>query len=180
MQAGERREPSIYIHPVQRNNPFFPFARASVEEREMAVDYFFPSLSTGLLFLSFEYHCHAPLYLARKLERLRGSAEAAEIGLLVLCLVADAPDGQDYILDLQLRRLTKFSRIELEAERDELQAAIAELEAILASDARLREVVSAELQAVAAEAEAQAREQQRTELEAAQTIARRFRDMPVL
>ncbi|MCE7031531.1 mechanosensitive ion channel [Lysobacter sp. GX 14042] len=36
----------------------------------------------------------------------------------------------------------------------------------------------AELQAVAAEAEAQAREQQRTELEAAQTIARRFRDMP--
>ena len=29
----------------------------------------------------------------------------------------------DYILDLQLRRLTKFSRIELEAERDELQRA---------------------------------------------------------
>ena len=27
----------------------------------------------------------------------------------------------DYILDLQLRRLTKFSRIELETERDELQ-----------------------------------------------------------
>ncbi|MCF3687137.1 DNA topoisomerase IV subunit A, partial [Salmonella enterica subsp. enterica serovar Weltevreden] len=57
----------------------------------------------------------------------------------------------DHILELRLRQLTKFSRIELEAERDELQAAIAELEAILASDARLREVVSSELQAVADE-----------------------------
>lgn len=36
----------------------------------------------------------------------------------------------------------------------------------------------AELQAVVAEAEAQAREQQRTELEAGQTIARRLRDIP--
>ncbi|WP_248125436.1 DNA topoisomerase (ATP-hydrolyzing) subunit A [Micrococcus lacusdianchii] len=57
----------------------------------------------------------------------------------------------DHILELRLRQLTKFSRIELEAERDELQAAIAELEAILGSEARLREVVSAELQAVADE-----------------------------
>ncbi|MCG7421591.1 DNA topoisomerase 4 subunit A [Micrococcus porci] len=57
----------------------------------------------------------------------------------------------EHILELRLRQLTKFSRIELEAERDELAAAIAELEAILASDARLREVVSAELQAVADE-----------------------------
>ncbi|MGC5047779.1 DNA gyrase/topoisomerase IV subunit A [Micrococcus porci] len=55
----------------------------------------------------------------------------------------------EHILELRLRQLTRFSRIELEAERDELQAAIAELEAILASDARLREVVSAELQEVA-------------------------------
>ncbi|KIK84242.1 DNA topoisomerase IV subunit A [Micrococcus luteus] len=57
----------------------------------------------------------------------------------------------DHILELRLRQLTRFSRIELEAERDELQAAIAELEAILGSEARLREVVSAELQAVADE-----------------------------
>ncbi|MCK1803811.1 DNA topoisomerase IV subunit A [Brevibacterium sp. R8603A2] len=50
-----------------------------------------------------------------------------------------------YILDLQLRRLTKFSRLELEAERDELRARIAHLESILASDAKLRALVSAEL-----------------------------------
>ncbi|WP_022880883.1 DNA gyrase/topoisomerase IV subunit A [Gryllotalpicola ginsengisoli] len=55
----------------------------------------------------------------------------------------------EYILELRLRRLTKFSRIELEAERDQLQAEIAELEAILASEARIREVVAEELDAVA-------------------------------
>lgn len=102
MLARERREPSVYVHPVQRGNPFYPFAEAGAEEREMTVDYFFPSLATGALFLSFEYHCQAPLYIARKLERLRKSAEHAEIALLLLCLVVDAADGQDYILDLQL------------------------------------------------------------------------------
>lgn len=55
----------------------------------------------------------------------------------------------DYILELQLRRLTKFSRIELESERDKLQAEIAELEALL-GDARLvRERVGEELDEVA-------------------------------
>ncbi|WP_139417187.1 DNA topoisomerase (ATP-hydrolyzing) subunit A [Agromyces laixinhei] len=51
----------------------------------------------------------------------------------------------DYILELQLRRLTKFSRIELEAERDRLRAEIAELEALLASRNRIETLVSDEL-----------------------------------
>jgi DNA gyrase subunit A len=55
----------------------------------------------------------------------------------------------EHILELRLRQLTKYSRLELEAERDELLKAIAELEEILGSDARLREVVSEELAAVA-------------------------------
>lgn len=55
----------------------------------------------------------------------------------------------NYILDMQLRRLTKFSRIDLETERDKLLATIAELQEILDSDARLREVVAAELDEVA-------------------------------
>jgi DNA gyrase subunit A len=55
-----------------------------------------------------------------------------------------------YILDLQLRRLTKFSRIELESEKSELEAEIAALEAILADEARLRGVVSDEMADVAA------------------------------
>ncbi|WP_438855962.1 DNA gyrase/topoisomerase IV subunit A [Agromyces sp. M3QZ16-3] len=51
----------------------------------------------------------------------------------------------EYILELRLRRLTKFSRIELEAERDQLLAEIAALEELLASDVRIREQVAEEL-----------------------------------
>ncbi|NEC68939.1 DNA topoisomerase IV subunit A [Streptomyces sp. SID9727] len=54
-----------------------------------------------------------------------------------------------YILDTPLRRLTRFDRIELESERDRLDAEIAELTSILESDAELRKLVSAELAAVA-------------------------------
>jgi len=51
----------------------------------------------------------------------------------------------EYILELRLRRLTKFSRLELEGERDQLLADIAALEELLASDARLRAQVAVEL-----------------------------------
>ena len=53
-----------------------------------------------------------------------------------------------YILDTPLRRLTRYDRLELERERETLQAEIAELTAILESEQRLRELVSAELAAV--------------------------------
>lgn len=55
----------------------------------------------------------------------------------------------EYILELRLRRLTKFSRIELEAERDQLLADIAQLEALLASPTLLRRSVSDELESMA-------------------------------
>lgn len=54
-----------------------------------------------------------------------------------------------YILDTPLRRLTRFDRIELESEKDRLNAEIAELTRILESDSELRKLVSAELAAVA-------------------------------
>ncbi|AXL91392.1 DNA topoisomerase IV [Streptomyces sp. CB09001] len=54
-----------------------------------------------------------------------------------------------YILDTPLRRLTKYDRIELESEKDRLNAEIEELTRILDSDAELRKLVSAELAAVA-------------------------------
>lgn len=54
-----------------------------------------------------------------------------------------------YILDTPLRRLTRFDRIELESERDRLNAEIDELTAILDSDSELRKLVSTELAAVA-------------------------------
>lgn len=54
-----------------------------------------------------------------------------------------------YILDLQLRRLTKFSRLELEKEQAELQRLIEELEAILGDEKLLVRTVSSELAEVA-------------------------------
>ncbi len=54
-----------------------------------------------------------------------------------------------YILELRLRRLTKFSLLELETERAELERAIEELRALLADDRLLLRLVSDELAAVA-------------------------------
>ncbi len=56
-----------------------------------------------------------------------------------------------YILDMQLRRLTKLSRLELETERDDLMGRIAALEAIIADPGRLRQVVGDDLDQVARE-----------------------------
>jgi DNA gyrase subunit A len=55
----------------------------------------------------------------------------------------------DYILEMPLRRLTRFSTLELEKEKTELQQTIAELTTILSDDGKLRNVVSTELAAVA-------------------------------
>ena len=57
----------------------------------------------------------------------------------------------DYILELRLRRLTKFSIIELEQEADILRQEIAELEKLLSSEPAIRAQVSRELEHVAAE-----------------------------
>ncbi|MEV6121049.1 DNA topoisomerase IV subunit A [Streptomyces sp. NPDC052077] len=54
-----------------------------------------------------------------------------------------------YILDTPLRRLTKYDRVELDAEKDRLNTEIEELTRILDSDAELRKLVSQELAAVA-------------------------------
>nr|MCU0260516.1 DNA gyrase subunit A [Ilumatobacteraceae bacterium] len=52
------------------------------------------------------------------------------------------------ILDMQLRQLTRLSRIDLESELGDVRARIAELEAILADDALLRSVIIDELTAI--------------------------------
>jgi len=63
-----------------------------------------------------------------------------------LISVFDLSEAQaEYILELRLRRLTKFSRVELEAERDSLAAEIAALEEILANRSRLVALVEQEL-----------------------------------
>ena len=54
----------------------------------------------------------------------------------------------EYILELKLRRLTKFSKLELETESKTLEREIADLRKILSSEKNLKEVVSKELQEV--------------------------------
>src|SRR5665811_361723 len=62
---------------------------------------------------------------------------------------SDVYKRQTYILDLQLRRLTKFSRVELETEKDELERQIEALRAMLGDEKLLLRTVSNELADVA-------------------------------
>ncbi len=80
---------------------------------------------------------------------IRGS-DNTEQARTKLMSVFDLSEAQaEYILELRLRRLTRFSRIELESERDTLKAEIAHLEELLGSDALLRAQVARELDAAA-------------------------------
>src|SRR5690349_2366381 len=82
-----------------------------------------------------------------QLIRASDNAEAARERLMS---VFDLTEIQaNYILDMPLRRLTKFSKLELDKERDELLATIAGLDEILGDESRLRKVVSDELAEVA-------------------------------
>ncbi len=78
------------------------------------------------------------------------SSDDARAAHARLRTVFDLSDPQaEYILELQLRRLTKFSRIELEKEQTELAKQIADLKEILSDDAKLRALVSREMADVA-------------------------------
>ncbi|MDX2680685.1 DNA gyrase/topoisomerase IV subunit A [Streptomyces sp. NY05-11A] len=80
---------------------------------------------------------------------IRSSENSAEAKQRLMERFSLSEIQTQYILDTPLRRLTKFDRIELEAEKERLNAEIAELTRILDSDAELRKLVSAELAAVA-------------------------------
>jgi DNA gyrase subunit A len=67
-----------------------------------------------------------------------------------LMTVFDLDDAQaTYILDMPLRRLTRFSRTELESQQTELQQSIEQLTAILDDPEQLRRLTGDELTAVA-------------------------------
>ncbi|GHF74379.1 DNA gyrase/topoisomerase IV subunit A [Streptomyces thermodiastaticus] len=80
---------------------------------------------------------------------IRSSENSAQAKERLMRQFALSEVQTQYILDTPLRRLTKYDRIELEAERDRLTAEIEELTRILESDAELRKLVSSELAAVA-------------------------------
>ncbi|MCA0435188.1 MAG: DNA topoisomerase IV subunit A [Actinobacteria bacterium] len=82
-----------------------------------------------------------------RIVRAADDTAAARAGLIAAFTLSEAQ--ANYILELQLRRLTKFSRIELDKERAELIEDIARLRAILDDPAVLKRLVSDELAQVA-------------------------------
>jgi DNA gyrase subunit A len=80
---------------------------------------------------------------------IRSSDEASAARERLMSIYDLSEIQANYILELRLRQLTKYSRIELEKEQDQLRKDIAELEAILESDQLLRELVSGELAEIA-------------------------------
>src|SRR6516165_7959725 len=80
---------------------------------------------------------------------IRSSDNAAAARERLMAVFELSEIQAQYILDTPLRRLTRYDRLELEREQDELRAEIASLTEILESDAKLREVVSGELAEVA-------------------------------
>ncbi|QWZ09463.1 DNA topoisomerase 4 subunit A [Nocardioides panacis] len=82
-----------------------------------------------------------------QLIRSSDNAEQARARLIDVFELSDIQ--ATYILDMPLRRLTRFSKLELDKEQAELQATIDALDAILQDDKLLRTVVSDELNDVA-------------------------------
>ncbi len=80
---------------------------------------------------------------------IRTSDDAAQARERLMSVFDLSEVQANYILDMPLRRLTKFSKIELEKERDQLGRTIEELTAILEDPGLLRKVVSDDLAAVA-------------------------------
>jgi DNA gyrase subunit A len=80
---------------------------------------------------------------------IRSSDDAAAARERLMQVFELSETQTNHILEMPLRRLTKFSRLELEAEQETLRKTIQELTAILESDSLLREMVSSELATVA-------------------------------
>jgi DNA gyrase subunit A len=80
---------------------------------------------------------------------IRGSEEVQEAKTKLMKKFKLSDIQAEYILELRLRRLTKFSKLELEAEKKQLLIEIAELEKILKSDKVLKDLVASELEEVA-------------------------------
>ncbi|HEY0718169.1 MAG TPA: DNA topoisomerase IV subunit A [Streptosporangiaceae bacterium] len=76
---------------------------------------------------------------------IRSSDDSAAARQRLIAVFELSDIQAQYILDTPLRRLTRYDRLELERERDQLRTEIAELTEILSADERLREVVSSEL-----------------------------------
>ncbi len=83
------------------------------------------------------------------IQLIRSSDNSAEAKERLISVFDLTSTQADYILDMPLRRLTRFSKLELDKEKSELERTIEALDAILGDDQLLRKVVSDELGEVA-------------------------------
>ena len=83
------------------------------------------------------------------IQLIRASDNASEARERLMTVFDLSELQANYILDMALRRLTRFSRLELDNRRTELEGIIAELDEILGDEPTLRRVVSDELTDVA-------------------------------
>ncbi len=113
--------------------------RRSLHRRSKAADEL--HLVEGLLI--------AILDIDEVIQLIRSSDNANEARERLIAVFELSQLQADYILDMALRRLTKFSRLELDKRKTELEGIIAALDEILGDEARLRQVVSDELADVA-------------------------------
>ncbi len=131
---GLRELLSIYIeHRLDVVRRRTAFRRSKREDRLHLVD--------GLVI--------ALLNIDEVIQVIRSSDDASAAKERLMSIFDLSAVQAQYILDTPLRRLTRYDRLELERERETLQAEIAELTAILESGERLRELVSSELAAIA-------------------------------
>jgi DNA gyrase subunit A len=80
---------------------------------------------------------------------IRGSDDRAAARIALMAAPFEFSEEQaNHILDMTLGRLTRLGRSELEEEMAKLRETIAELQSILASDAKLRGVISDEITAI--------------------------------
>jgi DNA gyrase subunit A len=87
----------------------------------------------------------ALLNIDEVIQVIRSSDNAAAARERLMAVFELSEIQAQYILDTPLRRLTRYDRLELEREQEELRAEITSLTEILESDAKLRAVVSDEL-----------------------------------
>jgi DNA gyrase subunit A len=80
---------------------------------------------------------------------IRGSDDTAQARERLIGVFDLSQVQAEYILEMPLRRLTKFSKLELDKEKAQLEETIGELTALLESDVLLRAAVSDELADVA-------------------------------
>src|SRR5512146_1477092 len=91
----------------------------------------------------------ALLNIDEVIQVIRTSDDAAAARERLMAVFDLSQVQAQYILDTPLRRLTRYDKLELEREGEQLRAEIAELTAILESETALRELVSSELAEVA-------------------------------